>query len=61
MKGTVGDLGEIKIPMRLDAKPSKHRTYRMNPKYKERVKVELEHMLDAGIIEPVEDSGGSAL
>ena len=28
----------------------------MNPKYKERVKVELDCMLDAKIIEPVEDS-----
>ena len=28
----------------------------MNPKYKERVKVELDHMLDTGIIEPVEES-----
>ena len=28
----------------------------MNPKYKENVKVELDHMLDTRIIEPVEDS-----
>ena len=28
----------------------------MNPKYKERVKAELDRMLNAGIIEPVEES-----
>ena len=28
----------------------------MNPRYKERVKAELDRMLDAGIIEPVEES-----
>ena len=28
----------------------------MNPKYKESVKVELDRMLDTGIIEPVEES-----
>ena len=49
----MGDLGEMKIPLRPDAKPSKQRPYRMNPKYKERVKEELDHMPDAGIIEPV--------
>ena len=30
--------------------------YRLNPRYKERVKDELDRMLDAGIIEPVEES-----
>ena len=49
MKGIMGDLGEMKIPLQPDAKPSKQRPYRMNPKYKERVKVELDHMLDIGI------------
>ena len=28
----------------------------MNPIYKEKVKIELDRMLDAGIIEPVEES-----
>lgn len=30
--------------------------YHLNPKYKERVSVELDNMLAAGIIEPVEES-----
>ena len=38
MKGIVGDLGEMKIPLRLDAKPNKQKPYRLNPRYKENVK-----------------------
>lgn len=38
MKGIVGDLGVMKIPLKLDAKPVKQRPYRLNPKYKEKVK-----------------------
>ena len=53
MKGILGDLGEMKIPLRLDVKPSKQHTYRLNPRYKEEVKAELDHMLDARIIEPI--------
>ena len=56
MKGIVGDLGEMKIPLRPDAKPSKQRSYRLNPRYKEKVKVELDRMLNAGIIELIEES-----
>jgi len=53
MKGIVGDLGVIKIPLKVDAKPCKQRPYKMNPRYKEKVQVEINRMLDAGIIEPV--------
>ena len=56
MKGMVGDLGEMKIPLRPDAKPSKKRPYRLNPRYKKKVKDELDRMLDVGIIEPVKES-----
>ena len=52
----MGDLGEMKIPPRPDSKPSKQRPYRMNPKYKVRVKIELDCMLEARIIELVEES-----
>ena len=38
MKGIVGDLGEMKIPLRPDAKSFKQRLYRLNPCYKEKVK-----------------------
>ena len=56
MKGIIGDIGVIKIHLKPDAKPVKHRPYRMNPKYKEKVRMELDKMLAAGIIEPVEES-----
>ena len=56
MKGILGDIGVIKIPLKPDAKLVKHCPYRLNPKYKEKVRMELEKMLAAGIIEPVEES-----
>ena len=42
--------------MKPDAKPVRHRPYRLNPRYKEKVCLEIEKMLEAGIIEPVEES-----
>ena len=56
MKGILGDLGEMKIPLKPDAKLVRQRPYHLNPWYKERVKFELDRILDAGIIEPVEES-----
>ena len=46
----------MRIPLKHDMKPMKQRHYRLNPKYKEKVKEELEKILAAGIIEPVEES-----
>ena len=56
MKWILGDLGQMKIPLKTDAKLVRQRPYRLNPRYKEKVKDELDRMLDAGIIEPVEES-----
>ena len=56
MKGIVGDLGKMKIPMRPDAKPVRQRPYRLNPHYKEKVKVEVDQMLEAGVIDPFKES-----
>ena len=56
MKGIVGDLGEMNIPLKPNANPIKQQPYRLNPRYKEKVKVELDKMLDEGIIEPVQES-----
>ena len=41
--------------MKVDVKPVKQCPYRMNPKYKEKFRVELDRMLAAGIIEAMED------
>ena len=46
----------MKIPLRPNAKPSRQRPYRLNPRYKEKVKDELDRMLDAGIIETIKES-----
>ena len=55
MKGIVGDLGEMKIPLKTNERPVKQRPYRLNPCYKEKLKAELDLMLDTGIIEPIEE------
>lgn len=54
-KGIIGDVGVMKIPLKPDAKPVKQRPYRLNPKYKEKLKIELDKMIAVGIIEPVEE------
>jgi len=51
MKGILGDLGVMRIPLTLNVNPIKQRPYRLNPKYKEKVKEELgkvihDHFLD---------------
>ena len=45
MKGIIGDLGVMKIPLKPDTKPVKQRPYRLNQKYKEKVKEELGKMI----------------
>ena len=55
-KGIIGDLGMMKITLKLDAKPIKQRPYCFNLKYKENVPVELDQILVTEIIELVEES-----
>jgi hypothetical protein len=47
MKGIKGPMGEMRIPLKPDARPIKQRPYRLSPKYKEKVKNELERKLEA--------------
>jgi len=56
MKGIVGSLGAMKIQLKPDAKLFKRRPYHLNPKYKEKVRKELDQMFDVRIIVPVEKS-----
>ena len=56
MKGISGDLGEMKNPLKPDAKLVKKRPYTLNPIYKECIKAKLGRMLDASINKPVEES-----
>lgn len=55
MKGIIGELGEMKIPLKPDLKLVKKMPYQFNPIYKEKVKQELEMMLKDGIIELVDE------
>lgn len=56
LKGIVCDLGMMKITLKPNAKPAKQRPYCLNLKYKEKVRVELDKILAARIIESVEES-----
>jgi hypothetical protein len=55
MKGIKGPMGEMRIPLKPDVKPVKKITYKLNPKYNEKVKIEIDRMLEVGIIEPIEE------
>jgi hypothetical protein len=55
MKGIAGELGEMNIPLRSEVRPIRQRPYRLNPIYKQKVKAEIDRMLEFGIIEPVEE------
>jgi hypothetical protein len=56
MKGIKGPMGEMRIPLKPDAKLINQIPYRLHPKYKEKVKIKLDRMLEVGIIENVEES-----
>ena len=56
MKGILGDLGEMKILLKPEAKPVRQRPYKLNLWYKDCVKTKIDRMLNVGIIEPVEES-----
>ena len=56
MKGIKGPMGEMKIPWKPDERLVKQIPYILNPKYKEKMKIELDRMMEAGIIELVEES-----
>jgi hypothetical protein len=56
MKRIVAELGEMKISLKPDAKPIIKIPYRLNLKYKEKVKEKLDRMIEAGIIKPVAES-----
>jgi hypothetical protein len=47
MKGIKGPMGEMRIPLKSYARLVKQIPYRLNPKYKEKVKIELDRMLEA--------------
>ena len=50
MKLIKGDLWEMKIMLKLDAKLVEHQPYRLNPRVKGKVKKEIDKMLEARLI-----------
>jgi len=56
LKGIKGNLGEMKIVLRPDARLVKHKPYKLNPRVKEKVKKEIDKMLEAGIIFSVDEA-----
>jgi hypothetical protein len=56
MKGIVCELGEMKIHLKLGPKIVRQRAYRLNLKYKEKVKVEIDQMLEERIFKPIVES-----
>jgi hypothetical protein len=48
-------MGEMNIELKLGSKPVIHRPYHLNPRVKEKVKTEIDKMLEAGLIFPVEE------
>ena len=54
MKGILGDLGVMRIPLKERANPVRQHPYRLNPRYKEKVRQELDKMIIASIIEAIE-------
>jgi hypothetical protein len=55
MKGITGELGEMKIPLRLKVRPIRKQPCRLNPIYKQKFKEEIDRMLEVGIIKPDEE------
>jgi len=56
MKGIVGELRKMKIPLKSDVNPIKQSPYRLNPMYKKKVHKELDRILEERVIKPIEES-----
>ena len=56
LKCLVHEMGEMKIDTKPDVRPVKKRPYKLAHKYKEIVKNEIDNMLVAGIIYPIDQS-----
>jgi len=52
MKAIVREIGEMKIHLKLDAKRVRKRQYKLNSLYKQKVKLEIDRMMEERIIEP---------
>jgi hypothetical protein len=48
-------MGEMKIELRLGSNPVRHRPYHLSPRVKDKVKREIDKMLEVGLIFVVEE------
>ena len=55
MKRIAGELGEMKIPLRVEARSIRQQPYKLNLIYKQKVKVGINRMLKANIIKSVDE------
>jgi hypothetical protein len=55
LKGIKGVMGEMKIELNPGSKPVRNRPYHLNPRVKEKVKKEVDKMLEEGLIFAVEE------
>ena len=56
LKGIFHEMGELKIDIKPNIQPVKKRSYKLAHRYKEIVKKEIDNMLTAGIIYPIDQS-----
>jgi hypothetical protein len=56
LKGIKGVMGEMKIELKIGSKLVRHRSYCLNPRVKEKVKREIDKMLEARLIFAVEEA-----
>jgi hypothetical protein len=56
MKGIKGDLGKMKINLKLYVRPIKHIPYFLNPRVKEKVKKEIDRILATRLIFHVDEA-----
>jgi hypothetical protein len=56
LKGIKGAMGEMKTELKPGSKPVRNRPYRLNSRVKEKVKREINKMLEAGLIFPMEEA-----
>ena len=56
LKGIKRVMGEMKIELKPGSKPVRHRPYLLNPRLKEKVKKEIDNMLEVGLIFLVEEA-----
>jgi hypothetical protein len=56
LKGIKGVMGEMKIELKPRSKLVRHRPYHLNPRVKEKVKKEIDKMLETCLIFPIEEA-----